>query len=372
MKNNLRWYSSLFSISVVLMLLIPSSCNSEKEEDIVTKEGVFSRSLFLSEMANKLIIPNLEALQASVNTMNAATTTFIDTPNEANLQELKNFWIQAVTDFQHCSAFGFGPGSISLGSFASVLGVFPVDENQVEYNISNKKFNLAASFDRDVRGFFAVEYLLYGKDQTNAKVIAHFDQNRKDYLQLIVGELNDTFNKVVSEWKSYYLKEFTRNDVTSAGSPVSLLYNEFVKDYEILKNFKVELPAGLSAGQASPNPSMVEAYYSGISQELIDAHFESSKNIWAGLTPSGTDIIGFEEYLNSVVGGEELVVDTQSAIEAIEDAISALPSGPLSENLESQEVISLRNLMQNNTANFKSSMSSLLGISITFNSGDGD
>ncbi|MFT6998757.1 MAG: hypothetical protein ACJAQ4_002520 [Cryomorphaceae bacterium] len=32
----------------------------------------------------------------------------------------------------------------------------------------------------------------------------------------------------------------------------------------------------------------------------------------------------------------------------------------------------LRNELQSNTANFKSSMSSLLGISITFNSGDGD
>ena len=80
----------------------------------------------------------------------------------------------------------------------------------------------------------------------------------------------------------------------------------------------------------------------------------------------------YEEYLESVVGGPALVEQTIAAIMDIESAMENLPQGRLSDHVDSQEVKTLRDQLQSNTANFKSSLSSLLGISITFNSGDGD
>ena len=70
--------------------------------------------------------------------------------------------------------------------------------------------------------------------------------------------------------------------------------------------------------------------------------------------------------------GPALVATTIEAIGRIDTAIAALPQGRFSKNVGGQEVETLRDELQSNTANFKSSMSSLLGISITFNSGDGD
>ncbi|MEM6297836.1 MAG: imelysin family protein, partial [Bacteroidota bacterium] len=268
---------------------------------------------------------------------------------------------------------GFGPAELLLGPYAQVLGVFPVSESKVERNITDvANVDLVNSFDRDVRGFYAVEYLIYGDGMSNEEVIASFDQNRKDYLLLIVSELKTTFDNIVDEWNGGYLDEFVSSDGTAAGSSISQYYNEFVKDYENLKNFKLELPAGLSAGQSGSDGRLVEAYYSGISRDLIVEHFQSSKNIWYGLSRNGSEIIGFEEYLETVVGGPELITQTKEAITRIDNAIAALPQGELSENVGSNEVKTLRDELQNNTANFKASMSSLLGISITFNSGDGD
>jgi hypothetical protein len=189
---------------------------------------------------------------------------------------------------------------------------------------------------------------------------------------LIVAELKNNFDQIVAEWNGSYFEEFVNSEGTSAGSSVSQLYNSFVRDYENLKNFKVELPAGLTAGQPNPDGTLVEAYYSGISTELIEEHWESSKNIWYGRTRSAEDLIGFEEYLASVMGGPALIETTKAAIVDINLEIMELPDGPLSENVDSPELVTLRDELQANTANFKSSMSSLLGISITFSSGDGD
>lgn len=362
----LHTVTSLFTFLLLLGVLV--ACDDDQTEE--TEQ--FNRSVMLENMATELIVPNFIQLQASVDQLHAATRTFTENTNEANLLALREAWVAAVTDFQHCSAFGFGPASLPLGPFADVIGVFPVDEQEVEQNIGDPAFNLAASFRRDVRGFYTVEYLIYGNDTPETAMVNNFDADRKAYLQLIVGELKTITDNIVTEWNSSYLDEFTTNDGTSAGSPVSELYNEFVKDYENLKNFKVELPAGLTAGQEGADPTLVEAYYSGISRSLIVEQFESSKNIWFGRTRNGQDIIGFEEYLNSVVGGPDLVETSKEAINDIDAAIAAIPQTRLSEQVEHPSLVTLRNELQDNTANFKSSMSSLLGISITFNSGDGD
>lgn len=356
-------------IALVFTMALLVSCGDDNE---VSSDTEFDRGALLESLATDLIIPNFETLLISTDGLLGAANSFSENTTVENLQVLREFWVQAVTDHQHCSAFGFGPASLPLGAHSTVFGVFPVDEAQVEANIIDANFNLAASFDRDVRGFLAVEYLIYGSDLSDEELVANFDQARKNYLLLIIGEMVTTFDIILFEWRSDYLSAFVGDDGTAAGSSISLLYNEFVKDYENLKNFKVELPAGLTAGQAAADPTLVEAYYSGISKELLTAHFESSKNIWMGRTRTGEAIVGFDDYLDTVVGGPDLVAATQEAIAAIDEAIAAIPSGPLSDQLESDEVQELRNLMQANTANFKSSMSSLLGISITFNSGDGD
>ncbi len=363
-------------MGMLLLILFASlsffSCGSDDDSTNDMMASGFDRGVLLESVANKLIIPNFEALQSSVDALATTAEAFVQNSSEENLTALRAAWDQAVRDHQHCSAFGFGPANLLLGPYASVLGIFPVNEEKVEQNILDPDFDLPNSFDRDVRGFYTIEYLIYGNGISTGEVIAGFDQNRKDYLLLIADELKTTFDNIVNEWNMTYLQEFINNDGTSAGSSISLLYNDFVKDYENLKNFKVELPAGLTAGQENPDGTLVEAYYSGISKQLIEEHFENSKNIWFGLYKSGEDIIGFEEYLESVEGGSELIIGTKEAITRIDNSIAVIPQGRLSDHVDSDEVKTLRDNLQDNTANFKSSMSSLLGISITFNSGDGD
>lgn len=363
--NNKKSLALGLSLSLAFVACDDSPTESSENTD-------YDRAAMLTDLADNLIIPNFEELKGSVDVLAQASEAFIQNITTENLTELRNAWQESVKDHQHCSAFGFGPGSLLLGSYATVLGVFPVDESGIEANIINPSFDLANSFDRDVRGFYAVEYLIYGTGASDQDLINAFDQNRKDYLATLVTELKTNFDAIVAQWNDSYRASFIASDGTSAGSSISTLYNSFVKDYENLKNFKLELPAGLSAGQTLAEPELLEAYYSGISSELIHEHWESSKNIWYGMSKSGTDIQGFEEYLETVVGGDELIATTKNAISNIDTGVDALPQGDLSESLDDASIVELRDLLQSNTANFKSSMSSMLGISITYNSGDGD
>lgn len=366
---NLSFDRIIFGSILMVTMVVFSSCQEDKEL-IVAPD--FDRANLLNSLATELIIPNFETLRASVDDLFENVNSFVQHSTEENLSNLRSSWVQAARDHQHCSAFGFGPAELPLGPYGQVLGAFPVDRDQIEANMLNAGFDLANSFDSDVRGFYTIEYLIYGNGESDAEIVMNFDQNRKDYLLLVSDELQSTFESIVDEWNDSYRQEFTTNTGTSAGSPVSQLYNAFVKDYENLKNFKTELPAGLTADQSGPDGTLVEAYYSGISRELIVEHFECCKNVYFGRSRGGIELTGFDTYLRAVEGGSILVTQTVSAVEEIDEAISDLPQGKLSDHVDSPELVILRDKLQANTANFKSSMSSLIGVTITFNSGDGD
>ena len=76
----------------------------------------------------------------------------------------------------------------------------------------------------------------------------------------------------------------------------------------------------------------------------------------------------------TVTGGEQLINDTKASLEDIWNAYNALPESSFADNIVN-DINSVEALYQDFTTHtrfFKSDMSSLLGISITFNSGDGD
>lgn len=360
-----------YHIIIILLLLSLAACNDDSSN---VRENDFDRGALLVNLADNLIIPSFKDLQSKVNAMETAKNAFLADASAANLEALQATWQEAMRSFQACSPFAFGPADFPLGTFVEVLGTFPVNTTQVETNISDPNFNLAASFNRDVRGFLAVEYLIFDL-AGNTEVLNKYgsgSEDRKNYLTTLVTEIKTRVDEIVTAWEGDYRATFVGNTGTSSGSPIALLYNAWIKDYENIKNFKIEIPAGLQAGQTSTEPSKVEAYYSGISKELIKLNFKASEDVWLGRSPEGNDGIGFEEYLLSIEGGEALANQTKPEIVKIHEAIDALPSGRLSDNVSSTTVVNLHSLMQGNTANFKSSMSSLLGISITFASNDGD
>jgi predicted lipoprotein len=153
------------------------------------------------------------------------------------------------------------------------------------------------------------------------------------------------------------------------------LYNEFVRSFENIKNYKVGLPAGKRPGQTMPEPLRTEAFYSGYSLEALKEHLNAIRHIYDGNTGGGAVTPGFKAYLNSVVGGPELISATEAQWLLVKVALDAVPvDKPLSQLMQEEHlsIDALHTELQKHTRFFKSDLSSLLGIAITFSSSDGD
>jgi hypothetical protein len=108
---------------------------------------------------------------------------------------------------------------------------------------------------------------------------------------------------------------------------------------------------------------------------MLKAHFDSVEDIWYGRAKSGSDGIGFREYLEKVEGGTALIASTETQLTATHAALDPLTDSPrLSVQLESDPIdfMNLHDELQKGLRFFKSDMSSILGIAITYSSGDGD
>ncbi len=361
---------SLF-VLLSICLVLGSCSDSGSGQD---PSDTFNQGEMLENMADNLIVPGFQSLETQVGLLDQSLDAFVQSPSTNTLDAAQSQWESAFMTWQSANSYNFGPGDRSLGTLEVLLGTFPVNTANIEANITDPSFDLNSSFALDIRGFLAIEYLLFGTSD-DAAVVTQFTNSaaRGTYLQTLSENLVSTVQDVNTEWATFS-SSFVSQTGTDVGSSTTILFNNFASGFESLKNFKVGLPAGKRPGQTQAEPEQVEALYSAKSLEAIEAHLNTIENIWRGRSSSGQDGLGFVEYLNSVEGGPALVSATEAQLTAARAALSAVPDLSLSQNI-SQNITAVETLhteLQKLTRFFKSDMASLLGLSITFNSGDGD
>jgi uncharacterized protein len=354
--------------SVAYLLLFLSACGDKNNGSTDT----FDRKALLQHFTSKIIRASYEQMRAQAALLEGAVQTFNGAPSATTLQNLQNAWTSAYTAWQYANAFNFGPaGEQGLRKgLIEEAGTFPANTPKMEAAIS------AGAWNRDARGFLAMEYLIFGQNQSLDAIVAQFgaDANRRNYLLALAANANSRITDVLTAWNGDYANTFIQNAGTDAGSSISALYNEFVRSFEAIKNFKLGLPLGKRPGQTQAAPELCEALYSGRSVAMIKAHFAAIEAIWHGRALDGSDGPGFREYLESVQGGPELIAATETQIAAVKTAMNSWPDTPLQEqvtgNPAAAEAVYIE--LSKTTRYFKSDLSSLLGIAITFSSGDGD
>ncbi|MDX2127540.1 MAG: imelysin family protein [Chloroherpetonaceae bacterium] len=330
----------------------------------------------LRNFADNYILPAYQDLDRLTQNLDTTTSSFLNSPTSESLVSAQTAWINAYDAWQYAQHFEFGPAETSSGTLLQNIGTYPINTTQTEAYISSGDSSLN-NFNRDTRGFLAIEYLLFGKPG-NTELVNSFTgsagANRRAYLRSIVRDLRNRISSTRTQWENTYRNEFIINTGTDVASSTTKLFNSFVASYENLKNFKFGVPLGKRAGQVSTEPSRVEAYYSGRSTDFAKSHFTSVVQLWEGTTLSGDAGIGFEEYLSTVTGGEALISSTKAQLEITRTAINALGTSPLQTQISSNfnSVNTVHTELQRMTRYFKSDMASLLGLTITFSSNDGD
>lgn len=351
------------------LLLLWTGCDNSDGPNDPPVDNEFDRAAMLQHYSSAVILPALERFRQQASLLSSGVSGYLQDPSDLNWDLTRSVWTNAITAWQGVQTYNFGPGETSQGAFFEKVGTWPVDVAQLEAYVAANDTSLA-NFNRDTRGLLAVEYLLFGDD---ARSKLSNDANRQAYLRAIARNVAEEAAALNDAWLNGYANTFISDDGISAGTPTSLLYNNFMLGYERMKNFKLGVPAGLRAGQTQSAPELVEAYYSGQSLALMREQFEQTVDLWEG--SGDTDGLGFKDYLLAVEGGEQLVADTETQIQAVYAAFDAMPSGQsLAQSIE-QDIAAVTDLhteLQRMTRFFKSEMSSRLSIAITYDSGDGD
>ena len=357
-----------------LLAILFCSCQTEQKTIPIT----FDRNSFLLNMADGFIVPAYNQLLAESQFLNIKTEEFTQNPNLETLKILQGSWTSTYSVWQKANAFNFGPAGEEgiRKTLLEEIAIFPVNESKINSILETNTFNIN-DFSRDSRGFSAVEYLIFNTQNDNDKILtACKSESSKRYLKALTSHIVQRVKFVSDAWNSSYKDEFLKNNGTESGSSTSTFYNEFVKSFEALKNFKVGLPLGKRPGQTTTMPGLVEAKYNGKSLDFLKLHIQNLNQIWNGKPyKSDAEGLGFKKYLDNVEGGKELVALSESQMLNVNKAINEISNSTRFSDLLSSDPAKIENLhteLQKQTRFFKSDMSSVLGIAITYSSGDGD
>lgn len=340
-------------------------------------DDTFDRSAMLRDMAERWIVPSYVEASATAHAMSMAIDGFTAVPSQQTLNDARQAWTTAVDAWERVVLFDFGPAEGLYGDLTMNAGTFPASPTKIERFVTAGDTSMQ-NFDRDSRGYLSIDYFLY--DGSDVDIVARFSGSenaaRRAYLRTVARTIDEQIAVVSNAWNTSYVTTFVQHNGTDAGSSVSELVNSMAMSFEVLKNDKVGTPAGKRVGQSGPDPRRVEAYYSGRSVVLMRRHFAAIKATWEGISDNGgATFKAFDDYLMTVTGGERLVTDTRVQIARVEELLAALPQDATLASLcasSDPRIETLHTELQKLTRFLKSEMSSVLGVAITYSSGDGD
>lgn len=362
----------LFSFLIVLSILF-SSCEPTTNNPCATD---FDELSLLSNIGNNIIAPTYQTLATEADDLNTLAVTFVGNPTVTNLNNLRAQLQQIWLTWQTAYIFEFGPASTE--NLRSFMNNFPVFKTRLEERIHGVAHDLSAESSSFIRGFPAMDYLLYGIEATDAAIVDlyvndTYAANRKQYVLDLAALIAQKANAVNDAWKATggnYLNTFVSTKGKINGKPLSDLVNQLNLSYELFKNNKVGTPISAKTGYLPLRPESVEAYYSRKSLGLAIAAVEANKKVFMGFT-NGANNTGLDDYLMAT-GAKKGGVDLHTVIINQYDlAINSLMAlQPLSlhdaivNNLDG--VKTAYAAAQNQLVHIKTDMPSTLCINITY------
>lgn len=368
-------------IGVALTLLLISCGNSTGAEKID-----FDRQAMLQNYGNNIILPSYEKLQNSINNLQSSAENFANKTTEENLEILQSDLKEARLAWQDASLFQFGPAETAL--LRTSFNTYPANTDKINDNISTGDYILGSPGNKGAEGLSALDYLLHGLGEKNQEIVAQYTEdadadNRTTYLlknmSFIKGKTDDTVNGWRSDGENYLGmfsdEDFAGNDV---GSSMSMMVNAFIKHYETyLRSGKIGYPAGVISKNAEPNPEpkpeLAEAYYGGYSVELAIANLEAVQRYFEGSDLNGSDGLGLDDHLDAISDSGDLSSEIKNELTEAKNALELL-SDPLSRQIEENNdpVLTSFEELQNIVSLLKADLTSVLGITITYQDNDGD
>jgi predicted lipoprotein len=364
MKKNLFYLSFLVAI-------IFTSC---KDDSSLTKNVNFDREGLLSHYADHIIPRHYKNLNNSVNELDSLWKNYKANQSESSLIVLQNAMNNTYKAWQFCSVFEIGPAEQLL--LRANINTFPTDTFQISSNIVNQNYDLNTASNLDAKGLPALDYLLFKFNDVNTQNSFLLNLKNQKYIDDLIADIKEKVSFVYNAWAvNGYAAQFVSKNGVDVGSSLGMLVNQLNYDYEIIKNPKVGIPLGKKT-MGTILPEMTEAYYSGISKDLILLNIESIQNNFNGNVNANITGVGLDDYLDAVNAehnGVKLSVKINEQLNIAKQKVSVLPAN-LADAIRSNPtaVEEAYNEIQKAIIYMKSDMPSALGIMITYQDNDGD
>ena len=346
----------MFHKHLALSLLLLLSCNEDKTENPLPSDG-FDRGALASSLGENVVLPTLKAAKDKSLLLSSALARFRngETTQEAALMECQGLWRDVQSSWQMAEAMQVGPAALNatMGEgLRDEIYSWPTQSPcRLDQTLVENRFDAPGFLDEalvSIYGLDALEYLLFAEGPQNACASSHIIntsgtwsllsaedilERRLNYAHVVSMKLNRDLTSLVEAWEKpggflEALKNAGKSGTAFATAQAAV--DEFFRAmyYLDLKvKSKLADPAGLSSVcTASICPELAESRFSKHSAQNVVANIRGFQALFSGELDSGTDRIGFYEFLKAR-GAEALAEDMKSRIEtAVASAEAMSPS----------------------------------------------
>jgi putative iron-regulated protein len=287
-------------------------------------------SKLLSNYANEVVLADYSALLDAATALHAAAQDLAaaaegDGIAGTDVDAAREAWVATREPWEQSEALLFGP--VENEGIDPAIDTWPLDADQLDTAIAN-----VADFDADtasenVRGFHAIEYLLWGQNDSAAAIAATLqgDTNQVEYLVKIGADLADKANDLVDAWdpgQDDFVSEFAdagqgSESYSSQSAAMQEIVNGIIGIADEVANGKLYTP--YSEGDVN----LVESQFSRNSRTDFTNNITSIRNAYLGAY--GADETA-EDSLSALVTDEDADLDGElkAHIEASIDALAAI------------------------------------------------
>lgn len=163
-----------------------------------------------NSIANTVILQQVFEVDIKVASLNGAVGNFISNPTVGTLDSARNKWREAHQWWAESQAMLVGPGVNS--NLSVLMDSYPVDVTDIKKVLAFQIINedLILSFGGSLKGFHALEYLLFGID--GSKNVSDFTGNEFTYMGVVARELERLTQSLRYSWdpaRENYVGQFT-------------------------------------------------------------------------------------------------------------------------------------------------------------------
>jgi predicted lipoprotein len=366
-------------ILLLLSLIALIAACSSNEGDNSSSDN-YDRTALLTNWAENIIIPSYTNYQAKITTLVTDANTFTTNPSEANLQTVRNSWLEAYKAYQYVSIYNFGKAKdLYLKEKANT---YPADKAGIDANITAGSYNLSLISQFSKQGFPALDYVLNGLGTTDAAIVAFYTNSNatkyKKYLTDLVSELNTNSTNTLNDWNGGYKSTYIANNGKSISSSVSMTINSFLENYEKdIRAGKIGIPAGVFSSGTS-FPEKVEAYYKkDVSKILLETAVHAAQDFFNGKkfngTTTGPGLKAYLDYLNAVRDNQNLSTIINNQFDLVFTKTSELNTNFSTQiTTANSKMITAYDVLQLNVVYLKLDMMQALKITVDYIDNDGD